>query len=209
LKREKLSNALKRKSGTIFWRASGFTCWWLRGKKKSSISANLSDAVDLVFEKRNDERLFHVPGIAEKQRVSGVTFVFVSEEYEVAGNFEFGPVSIFVHEVHVDRNGRMFSVVHRNGKKRDKELREREIGPVDFVRVIKVQVGARGFFRRPEAKGVIDSPKGSWIWIEGPCEQEPTDGKRTKGKAGRFANFVVSGPVFVETDGEKRVRNVT
>jgi hypothetical protein len=208
LKRKKLCDAFKRESGTIFSRTTAFACWRLRRKKESSIFANLPDAVDLMFEERSNKRFFHVPCIAEKQGVPAVISMFMSEQYEDKSNLEFRSVSIFVHEVHVDGNGGVFAVVLRNREKGDKELRKGVIGSVDFVSMVKVKVGARGFFRRSEAECIVDSPNGSRIRIEFPSEQEPSNSERKDGKPRFFNDFVVSGPVVKEADGKKRVRNM-
>jgi hypothetical protein len=72
--------------------------------------------------------------------------VFVGEQGDVAGGYKFGSVFLFVHELHPDGDGGVFAVVFRDGEERDEELRKREIGPVGFVGVVVVEVGARSFF---------------------------------------------------------------
>jgi hypothetical protein len=72
--------------------------------------------------------------------------VFVSEEYEVTGDFKFGFVAVFIHEVHADGDGCMFTVVFRNGEKGNEQLRKGVIWSVDFVSMVEVEIGTRSLF---------------------------------------------------------------
>jgi hypothetical protein len=72
--------------------------------------------------------------------------VFVGEQDNVTGSYEFGSVFLFVHELHPDGNGGVFTVAFRNGEEGDEELREREIGSVCFVGVVVMEVRTRSFF---------------------------------------------------------------
>jgi hypothetical protein len=111
-----------------------------------------------VFEERNDKRFLHIPSVAYQQRFTFISSVIISEEYEVTGNFEFGSVFVFIHEVHVDRNGCVFTFVFRNGEKGNEELRKGVIRPVGFVSVVEVEVGTGSTLRRSKGERVINGP---------------------------------------------------
>ena len=142
---KEISDTLKRKFWTVFGRAATFSVGRRRRQEKSGIFANLADAMDLMFKQWGKKRLFHVPSVAKQQGFSGIDSVFIGDEDEIASDFEFRPVAVFVHEMHPDRNSGVFVLVLGNGEERNKELRQREIWPVGFVRVVEVKVSGRSF----------------------------------------------------------------
>jgi hypothetical protein len=135
---KEFTDECKRKLLTVYFRTSAFTSGGFRWKKECGIFANLTDAVQLFFEQKSDESFLHVPGIADNQRVTLIGSMFVSEQDDVAGDFKFGSVFLFVHELHPDGNSRVFRVEFWNGEEGDENLRKREVGSVCFVRVVEV-----------------------------------------------------------------------
>jgi hypothetical protein len=135
--------------------------------------------------------------------------VFVGDEDEVASDFEFGSIPAFVHEMHPDRNSGMFVLVLGYEEKGDEKLRQREIRPIGFVRVVEVQVSPRSFLRRTEADRVINGPERTLMTLKRARELKPSDGQRENGEASVLNEFIIRSPVQEEIDGEQRVGDMT